>query len=44
MTEKPIEDMDIVELVTAAQARGIDVETLLKNLIEKAEAEKEAQS
>lgn len=36
--EKRIDDMDIVELVTAAQGLGIDVEAVLKEAIEKAEA------
>lgn len=37
--EKLIDDMDIVELVTAARDLGIDVEAVLKEAIEKADAE-----
>jgi post-segregation antitoxin (ccd killing protein) len=40
MTEsKPIDDMDTVELVETAQDLGIDVEAVLKEAIERAEAE-----
>ena len=36
---KLIDDMDIVELVTAAQDMGIDVEKILQDAIDEAQAE-----